>query len=140
MYTKTNFQMLSNERQIFLDDTLKPAENYSKEAYCWYHIPILSTSFKDGTTATKAVNDWANEASIKSLKAIHPKNEDKKSTRLPVAGDPDVLKNDLVVIASSIHLQIRWANKLFQIKDTKMNQSFKLEKTESRLVSTGIKL
>ena len=126
--------MLSIVRQIFLDDTLKPAENYSKEAYCWYHIPISSTSFKDGIAATKTVNEWADKANIEAIEKIHLAKEDIKSTRRPVAGDPDVIKNDRAVIASSIYLNIRWADSLFQSKDTEMNQTFELEKGKNTVV------
>ena len=127
--------MLSLVRKIFLDKNLKPAENYSKESYCWYHIPIVnSVSFKDGNATIKSINEWADKASIEAVKNMNPKREDVKLTRQPLAGDPEVIQNDRAVIASSVLLQVTWANNLFQTKDTLMNQEFKLESSGKNAV------
>ena len=122
--------MLSIVRQIFLDDDLKPAENYSKEAYCWYHIPIASTSFKDGNATAKAINEWADKASADAVEKVSPDKENKTLDRSFLAGDADVIQNDRAVIASSIFLQPRWANTLFKVKDTLLDQEFKISNSE----------
>ena len=128
-------QMLSVARHIFLDDTLKPAENYSKEAYCWYDTPISSASFKDGISASKAVNEWAdkvNNRAIAKLQSTNKKSMIKgtKSARRPVAGDPEVIKRDRAIFASSVYLRIRWANNLFKTEQTQMDQTFEIESGE----------
>ena len=127
--------MLSLVRNIFLDKNLKPAQNYSKESYCWYHIPIVNTvSFKDGNATIKSINEWADKASIEAVKNVNPKREDVKLTRRPLADDPELIQNDRAVIASSILLQVRWANNLFQTKDTLLDQEFNLENSKKNAV------
>ena len=127
--------MLSLVRKIFLDKNLKPAENYSKESYCWYHIPIVNTvSFKDGNATIKSINKWADKASIEAVKNMNPKREDVKLTRQPLASDPELIQNDRAVIASSVLLQVSWANNLFQTKDTLPDQEFKLENAKNNAV------
>ena len=127
--------MLSLVRKIFLDKNLKPAENYSKESYCWYHIPIVNTvSFKDGNATIKSINEWADKASIEAVKNMNPKREDVKLTRQPLASDPELIQNDRAVIASSVLLQVSWANNLFQTKDTLPGQEFKLENSKNNAV------
>ena len=127
--------MLSLVRKIFLDKNLKPAENYSKESYCWYHIPIVNTvSFKDGNATIKSINEWADKASIEAVKNMNPKTEDVKLTRQPLASDPELIQNDRAVIASSVLLQVSWANNLFQTKDTLPGQEFKLENSKNNAV------
>ena len=122
--------MLSIVRKIFLEETLKSAENYSKDAYCWYHIPIESISFKDGNETMKAVNKWANTASVDAVKNISPTKKDKKLIRHNVAGDPELLQKDRVVIASSIFLQVHWKNELFKSEDTIKDGEFELENSK----------
>jgi hypothetical protein len=127
--------MLSLVRNIFLDKNLKPAQNYSKESYCWYHIPIVNTvSFKDGNATIKSINEWADKASIEAVKNVNPKREDVKLTRRPLADDPELIQNDRAVIASSVLLQVRWATNLFQTKDTLLDQEFKLENSKKNAV------
>lgn len=126
--------MLSFVRKIFLDKHLKAAENYSKESYCWYHIPIVNTvSFKDGNATIKAINKWADKASIEAVKNINPEKEAIKLTRKPLAGDAEVIQNDRAVIASSVHLHVRWDNDLFKIKDTLPDQEFELENSKKKV-------
>ena len=127
--------MLSLVRKIFLDQNLKPAENYSKESYCWYHIPIVNTvSFKDGNATIKSINEWADKASTEAVKSMSPKREDVKLTRHSLAGDAEVIQNDRAVIASSVFLHINWTNDLFQTKDTLLDQEFKLENSKENAV------
>ena len=122
--------MLSIVRQIFLHDKLKPAKNYSKEAYCWYHIPIVSTSFEDGNETSKAINEWADKASLEAVEKVSPKKENKTLDRSLVAGDAATIQNDRAVIASSIYLQPRWADTLFNTKDTLLDQEFEVRNAE----------
>ena len=127
--------MLSNIRQVFLDESLKPAENYSKESYCWYHIPIVnSVSFKDGNTTIEAINEWADKASVEAVKQVNPGIEDKKINRQALAADPEVIRNDRAVIASSVYLQLRWPEGLFKRKNTILQEEFKLEKSSKSVV------
>ena len=131
--------MLSVANHIFLDDTLKPAQNYSKEAYCWYDTPISSVSFKDGISASKAVNKWAdkiNNGAIVKLQSTNDKSMSKgtKSARRPIAGDPEVIKTDRAIFASSVYLRIRWANNLFKAEQTQTDKTFNIEKGEYGLV------
>ena len=128
--------MLSHIRKVFLDENLKPAENYSKESYCWYHIPITNTlSFNDGNATIKAINEWADKSSVEAVKQVNPTHEDKKIHHQALAVDPEAIKNDRAVIASSIYLQIRWPNNLFERKNTLLDQEFVLEKSAKKSVN-----
>ena len=128
--------MISHIRQVFLDENLKPAENYSKESYCWYHIPIVnSVSFKDGNATIKAINEWADKASVEAVKQVNPGMDDKKIHRQALAGDPEMIQNDRAVIASSVYLQLRWARNLFERKNTLLDQEFELEKPDKKAVN-----
>ena len=131
--------MLSVANHIFLDDKLKPAQNYSKEAYCWYDTPISSVSFNDGISATKAVNKWAdivNNGAFAKLQSTYEKSTSKgtNSARRPIAGDHELSKRDRAIFASSVYLRVRWANNLFKAEQTQMDQTFKIEKGEYGLV------
>ena len=128
--------MLSHIRKVFLDENLKPAENYSKESYCWYHIPITNTiSFNDGNATIKTINEWADKSAVEAVKQVNPTHEDKKIHHQALASDPEAIKNDRAVIASSIYLQIRWPNNLFERKNTLLDQEFVLEKSAKKPVN-----
>ena len=127
--------MLSHIRKVFLDENLKPAENYSRESYCWYHIPIVNTlSFKDGNATIKTINEWADKSSVEAVKQVNPTHEDKKIHHQALAADPEAIQNDRAVIASSIYLQIRWVKNLFERKNTQLDQEFELEKSSKSSV------
>ena len=122
--------MLSHIRKIFLDENLKPAENYSKESYCWYHISISNKqSFKDGNATIKAINEWAEKSSLDAVKQVDPEFDEKQVHRRALVTDLEAIQNDRAVIASSIYLHIHWPKNLFERKNTLLDQEFELEKS-----------
>ena len=67
---------------------------------------------------------------VEAVKNISPAKKDKKLIRHKVAGDPELLQNDRVVIASSIFLQVHWKNELFKPEDTIKDGEFELENSK----------
>ena len=105
------------KRLTLMSEICQRCENYSKESYCWYHIPITNTiSFNDGNATIKTINEWADKSAVEAVKQVNPTHEDKKIHHQALASDPEAIKKDRAVIASSIYLQIRWPNNLFDMQ------------------------
>ena len=143
--------MFAVQHQIFLDENLDVSENYSKEAYCWYNMPIKQEKFDNvsektpgkkhhrtdlfssfqGEGVADEVNKWANEVNMLAFEGIKGDEETDQETfaiRRPVAGDPQVIKNERAVVVSSVFLKIHWANNIFSTASTKLDARFDVEK------------
>ena len=57
-------------RHVFVDARIEASENYSKQALCWYDIPMTKVDFSQVDSAVKEINDWAREQNEKALEAI----------------------------------------------------------------------
>lgn len=72
------------------------------------------------------VNQWAMETNEKALKSISKigKDDTARNIRRPLAGDPEMLHQEMAVVASSIYLKIAWRKNLFSSKKTKPSEPF----------------
>ena len=83
----------SIQRKAFIDEDLTATEIFSKKALCWYDMKMEQDDFEDKEYVTKQVNNWAENAVIKSKNDINP---DTEIVVDPIAPNSEIFSSDKV--------------------------------------------
>ena len=117
-------RMIFFARRVFIDESLKATKNYSVESLCWYDTEISALDMK--TEAAKSVNKWGKEQNAFALETVSniSSRDPASKVRKPLAGDPEVIAAEKVVVASSVYIRAAWKRNLFSKKRTKPSEPF----------------